>query len=260
MDRRSIVVFDSGYGGISVLKRLVQRMPNEDYVYYGDSANAPYGVRPREEIRELTLGAISRACEGCLPKAIVIACNTATAAAIDRIRQYFPGIPVQGILPAVDIACAAQNRSGVLVLATQSTISSDAFRQLRQQEDPEGMVVALGAPSIVEYVESGFKDRRNFVKTLAQQLEPYNKERFAGVVLGCTHFPFAAEEIQEAIGHEVAFYDGGRKTAIQTEEALEKLGWRNHQERMGSIRMINSCQSREALRNMWKLFSADLLC
>ena len=167
MDRRSIVVFDSGYGGISVLKRLVQRMPNEDYVYYGDSANAPYGVRTREEIRELTLGAISRACEGCLPKAIVIACNTATAASIDRIRQYFPGIPVQGILPAVDTACAAQNGSGVLVLATQGTISSDAFQQLRQQVDPEGKAVALGAPSIVEYVESGFKDRRNFVKTLA---------------------------------------------------------------------------------------------
>ena len=260
MDRRSIVVFDSGYGGISVLKRLVQKMPNEDYVYYGDSANAPYGIRTPEEIQKLTLAGISRACESCLPKAIVIACNTATAAAADYIRQYFPGIPVVGILPAVDSACAAIKSAGVLVLATQSTVSSDAFHQLWKQADPDGNAVALGTPGIVEYVESGFADRNKLVSTLIQQLKPYAKERFEGVVLGCTHFPFAAGEIQEAIGHKVLFFDGGYKTAQETQKALEELGWRNHQERRGSIQMLNSCEKQESLRNMWKLFAAELLC
>lgn len=260
MDRRSIVVFDSGYGGISVLKRLLQRMPNEDYVYYGDSSNAPYGVRMREEIQKLTVEAIARACEGCLPKAIVIACNTATAAAIDKVQMYFPGIPVVGILPAVEEACALGEPSGVLVLATQSTTDSVAFQQLREQVDPQKQIVALATPSIVEYVESGFQNRDGLVNTLAEQIGLYRNRKFSCVVLGCTHFPFAADAIQEAIGYRVSFCDGGRKTTDQIESALEKRGWRNHQERTGSIKMINSNQSQKALQQMWDLFAAELLC
>ena len=260
MDRRSIVVFDSGFGGISVLKRLVQCMPNEDYVYYGDSANAPYGVRGREEIQKLTVNGIARACEGCLPKAIVIACNTATAASIDQVCQLFPGIPVVGILPAIDTACLSGNASGVLALATNSTIQSEAFQQLRMKVDPYSQIVALAAPSIVEYVESGFQDRDKLITTLTKQFEPYEKACFEGVVLGCTHFPFAAKEIAEALGYMVKFYDGGLVTARKTEDALAKRGWRNHQERSGSIRMINSRQTQETLQQMWKLFSACLEC
>lgn len=260
MDNRAIVVFDSGFGGISVLKRLVEQMPNEDYVYYGDSANAPYGVRKREEIQQLTVAAIKRACEVCQPKAIVIACNTATAAAIEQVRACFSGIPVEGILPAIDAACADGEASTVLALATQSTIASEAFNQLRKQVDPEEKLLALGAPSIVEYVEGGFQDPEKLVKILADQFAPYGTERVKRVVLGCTHFPFAAEEIAKALGHTVTFYDGGRKTADRTQQALEALGWRNTQARTGSIRMINSIGKREALNQMWKLFSKDLLC
>lgn len=259
MEQRPIVVFDSGFGGISVLKRLVEQMPNEDYVYYGDSANAPYGVRKREEIQQLTVAAIRRACEVCQPKAIVIACNTATAAAIEQVRACFPDIPVEGILPAIDAACAAGEASTVLALATQSIIVSDAFSQLRKQVDPEEKLIALGAPSIVEYVESGFQDPEKLVKILADQFAPYGKERFVSVVLGCTHFPFAAEEIAQALGHTVTFYDGCRETASRTRQVLEKLGWRSTQERTGSIRMINSIGKQEALNQMWKLFSKDLL-
>ena len=150
-----IAVFDSGLGGISVLRALVQRLPGEDFLYFGDSANAPYGVRPVAEVRRLTQDVIGRLYDRGI-KAAVIACNTATSAAIGPLRAAFPDIPVIGIEPALKPAVAHHRR--VLVLATPLTLREEKFVALMHQcAGCAGCaeIVPLPCPELVEFVERG---------------------------------------------------------------------------------------------------------
>ena len=258
MFQKSIIVFDSGFGGISVLKRLVDTMPNENYLYYGDSANAPYGPRSKEQIRELTLTAIAKARRRCEPKAIVIACNTATAIAKTSVQSTYPDIPVFGILPAVEAAAASQKSLCVLVLATAGTIASEAYNSILSGVSGAAEIVSVAAPEIVRYVEGGMCDRETLIDSLSRTLKPYSDQRFDCVVLGCTHFPFAADVIEEVLGYPVRFFDGSALTAAQVEEALEKRRARSALEDSGSIRIVNSGAQQEYVKFAWKLFSSEL--
>ena len=184
-----IAVFDSGLGGISVLRALVQRLPGEDFLYFGDSANAPYGVRPVAEVRRLTQDVIGRLYDRGI-KAAVIACNTATSAAIGPLRAAFPDIPVIGIEPALKPAVAHHRR--VLVLATPLTLREEKFVALMHQcAGCAGCaeIVPLPCPELVEFVERGELDSPALTAYLARQLGPY-AGRVDAAVLGCTHFPF----------------------------------------------------------------------
>ena len=203
-----VAVFDSGLGGISVLRALVQRMPGEDFLYFGDSANAPYGVRPAAEVRELTQSVIARLYARGI-KAAVIACNTATSAAIGTLRAAFSDIPVIGIEPALKPA-AAQHRH-VLVLATPLTLREEKFAALMQRCAASAEILPLPCPELVEFVERG-------------ELGPYAGYVDA-VVLGCTHFPFARRAIRAALGGGVALYDGSDGTARETQRQLVRRGW-----------------------------------
>ena len=178
-----VAVFDSGLGGISVLRALVQRMPGEDFLYFGDSANAPYGVRPAAEVRELTQSVIARLYARGI-KAAVIACNTATSAAIGTLRAAFSDIPVIGIEPALKPA-AAQHRH-VLVLATPLTLREEKFAALMQRCAASAEILPLPCPELVEFVERGELDSPALTAYLARQLGPYAGHVDA-VVLGCTH-------------------------------------------------------------------------
>ena len=126
-DTRPIVVFDSGVGGISVLREMVKLMPNEDFLFFGDSANAPYGTRTLEEVRELTVGHISRmVSEGA--KAVCLACNTATSAAVEQLRAMYTNIPVIGIEPALKPAALSGGHPNVVVMATPMTLREAKFQ------------------------------------------------------------------------------------------------------------------------------------
>ena len=253
MNNRAIIVFDSGFGGISVLKRLVEAMPNEDFLYYGDSANAPYGTRSKEQVRELSLQAISKASQLMPPKAIVIACNTATAAAKEAIQQAYPDIPVIGILPALDLAVHGKIKSRVLVLATAGTLASEAYRGILANLDGDHEIISLPAPAIVRYVEDAMCDRESLRENLQQLFAPYKTFRFDSVVLGCTHFPFAADVIEEVLGYSVIFYDGSILTTKKTQELLQIHHSRNQDEHSGSIRFVNSSPD-GCIGFAWKLF------
>ena len=191
-----IAVFDSGLGGISVLRALVQRLPGEDFLYFGDSANAPYGVRPVAEVRRLTQDVIGRLYDRGI-KAAVIACNTATSAAIGPLRAAFPDIPVIGIEPALKPAVAHHRR--VLVLATPLTLREEKFVALMHQCAGCAEIVPLPCPELVEFVERGELDSPALTAYLARQLGPY-AGRVDAAVLGCTHFPFARRAIRAALG------------------------------------------------------------
>lgn len=250
-----ILVFDSGFGGISVLKKLVKQMPNEQFLYFGDSANAPYGTRSEEEVCRLTCAAIASQMDSH-PKAIVIACNTATAAALEELRRLYPEIPVIGIRPAV--ADAAKKSRRVLVLATQGTLRSAAFQQqLSALPESDAELIPVAAPGIVEYVEGNMQQRQWIVDYLKTLSSPYDQSSIDGVVLGCTHFPFAKDVIQESLGHPVAFFDASTTVAAQTEAELCRRGLRREEQQGGGVTILNSACKETMLGFAWTLFASN---
>lgn len=217
-----IAVFDSGVGGISVLRELVKLMPQERYLYFGDSANAPYGTRPTAEVRALTLAAAERLmARGC--KALVVACNTATAAAIIDLRAKYPDKIIIGIEPALKVAADHFPGGEVGVMATPVTLREEKFDVLLHRFTDACTVHKIPAPGLVELVERGMAVSEESEALLKPLLLPY-RDRLDAVVLGCTHYPFAAPVIGKLLGGHTALLDGGPGTARQTRRRLEAEG------------------------------------
>lgn len=217
-----IAVFDSGVGGISVLRELVRLMPQERYLYFGDSANAPYGTRPTAEVRALTLAAAERLmARGC--KALVVACNTATAAAIIDLRAKYPDKIIIGIEPALKVAADHFPGGEVGVMATPVTLREEKFDVLLHRFTDACTVHKIPAPGLVELVERGMAVSEESEALLKPLLLPY-RDRLDAVVLGCTHYPFAAPVIGKLLGGHTALLDGGPGTARQTKRRLEAEG------------------------------------
>ena len=215
-----IGVFDSGVGGISVLRRLRQLMPRERYLYFGDSANAPYGTRPTQEIRELTLAVADRLMARGL-KALVVACNTATAAAIEELRAKYPEMIIIGIEPALKAACDRFPGQTVGVMATPATLREKKLALLMERCAKDCTVVKLPAVGLVELVEAGKGNSPEARELLRPLLAPY-RDKLKALVLGCTHYPFAAETVAEILGENTALLDGGIGTAVHTRRRLEE--------------------------------------
>lgn len=222
-DKRDyIAVFDSGVGGVSVLRELLGLMPKERYLYFGDSSNAPYGTRPTSEVRDLTLAAAERLmARGC--KALVVACNTATAAAIRELREIYPDKIIIGIEPALKVAADHFPGGSIGVMATPVTLREEKFDVLLHRFTDSCTVYKIPAPGLVELVEHGMAESEETEALLTPLLVPY-KDKLDAVVLGCTHYPFAAQVIQRLLGERTALLDGGPGTARQTKRRLEAEG------------------------------------
>lgn len=218
-----IAVFDSGVGGISVLRHLRRLMPGERYLYFGDSANAPYGCRPTQQVRALTLAAVEQLLAGDNLKALVVACNTATAAAVKDIRQKYPQLIVVGIEPALKLAADHFPGGRVGVMATQVTLREEKFDTLLHRFDESCCVTRIPAPGLVELIEQGKGDSPEAESLLRRLLTPY-RGKLDALVLGCTHYPFAAAAIGRVLGEQVALLDGGDGTARETKRRLEAAG------------------------------------
>ena len=236
-----IGVFDSGIGGISVLRHLRAQLPNERFLYFGDSANAPYGTRPRSEIRALTLSAAKMLMDrGC--KALVVACNTATAAAIEDLRCRYPDKIIIGIEPALKIASDRFPGSAVGVMATPATLREEKFARLLSRFADHCRVVKLPAAGLVELVEAGKGNSAEAENLLRPLLAPY-KNQLSAVVLGCTHYPFAAGTIAKLLGENTVLLDGGPGTARETRRRLTEAGLLN--DGPGEVIIENSASSPE---------------
>lgn len=238
-----IAVFDSGLGGISVLRELMQLMPEEQYIYFGDSANAPYGTRTTEEVRVLTLNAAGMLYERGI-KALVVACNTATAAAIEQLRQEYPGIVVIGIEPALKVATDRFPRGHVGIMATNVTLREEKLEHLVGRF-PDAQVERIPAPGLVELVEQGKAESAEAEQLLQKILAPY-LGKLDAIVLGCTHYPFVKAAVRKVLGDAVIIVDGGAGTARQTKRCLEERGWLR--EGQGSLQMENSSGRPELLK------------
>ena len=213
-----IAVFDSGVGGISVLRQLRKILPNEHYLYYGDSANAPYGTRSAEEIRQLTLAALEKVMTQGV-KALVVACNTATSAALDALKEKYPHMIVVGIEPALDLAAKQFPGGRIAVMATPATLKGTRFLQNKEKYGEVCNVIPLPAPGLMELVEAGKADSPEADDFVEALLKPYLGQ-LDGLVLGCTHYPFAENALRRVAGEKIALFDGAVVTAQQTKDAL----------------------------------------
>lgn len=213
-----IAVFDSGVGGISVLRQLRKIMPNERYLYYGDSANAPYGSRPTAEVRAFAMQAAEHLI-GQGIKALVVACNTATAAAIENLRHTYPELIVVGIEPALKLAADRFPGGCVGVLATPVTLREEKFQHLVETSSNHCQVIRLPAPGLSDLVEQGKANSSESESLLRSILTPWVSKMDA-LVLGCTHYPFAAETIAGIMGDSTVLLDGGEGTARETRRRL----------------------------------------
>jgi glutamate racemase len=226
LNRESPVgVFDSGVGGLSVLRHIRSALPNETLLYCADSSHAPYGAKSAEQIRARALALTGFLVEQGA-KAIVVACNTATAAAVTTLRAHFP-IPIIGMEPAVKPAAAATNSGVVGVLATVGTLSSAQFAALLEHYGKEVEVVTQACHGLVECVERGQLDAPATRDLVRRYVAPLLARGADTIVLGCTHYPFLRELIQQEAGSGVAIIDTGIAVARQLQRRLAELGLLN---------------------------------
>ena len=232
-----IAVFDSGLGGISVLRHLLRLMPGERYLYFGDSANAPYGSRSTSEVRDLTLAAAERLMAEKPLKALVLACNTATAAAVKDLRRKYPDLIVIGIEPALKVAADHYPGGRIGVMATEVTLREEKFDTLLHRFHENCSVTKIPMPGLVQLVEAGKTDSPEMDELLQTLLAPY-LGRLDAVVLGCTHYPLASAAISRVLGRDVVLLEGGDGTARETRRRLAAAGLL--EEGSGELIMENS--------------------
>lgn len=245
-----VAVFDSGVGGISVLRELVKQLPGENYLYFGDSANAPYGQRSTEEVRQLTLNAAGMLMERGI-KALVVACNTATAAAIQTLRGKYPDTIVIGIEPALKVAADRFPTGRIGVMATNVTLREEKFAH-QMERFPQVRIDLIPAPGLVELVEAGKADEPETKALLEEILAPY-AGKLDALVLGCTHYPFAKNAIRQVLGAGTLLLDGGEGTARQTRRCLEAAGLLG--DCPGSVQMENSLNDPKILQLCMQLLN-----
>ncbi len=237
MNKRSkIGIFDSGLGGISVLKDIHKILPNEDIIYIGDSANAPYGIKTKQEVYQLS----RKICEELIEndcKIIVIACNTATSAAVNRLRQELP-VPIIGMEPAVKPALVG-TEGKILVLATEMTLKEEKFNLLLENFDDHYRVIKEAAPEWVDLVENHLEDQQRVKATVKQVLDRV-EAKVNAVVLGCTHFIFLKDEIDAYYQQSVDIYDGNMGTATHLRNTLISQGLQNDKTEQGTVEIHNS--------------------
>ena len=252
-----IGVFDSGVGGISVLRELVKILPNEDYIYFGDSQNAPYGLKTLEQVRELTFLHVEELLEQGA-KSIVVACNTATSAAVRLMREKYPNLPLVGLEPALKPAVEFKEQAKVLVMATPMTIAEEKFHRLMARFEDQATILPLACPGLMEFVEAGDLDSEKLRHFLRELVAPYTDAGVDAIVLGCTHYPFIKRTLQQIVGEQVAIFDGGEGAARQMRRLLEQADLLNTQTKPGRVRFENSLQDASELALCRRLLELEI--
>ena len=217
-----IGIFDSGVGGISVLKHIHALLPHEDLIYLADSKHAPYGNKTAQKITQRCLILSDDLLQKNV-KAIVVACNTATAAAIDKLRDTFD-IPIIGMEPAVKPAAEASRNGVIGVLATVGTLKSAQFAALLESYGRNVKVVTQACVGLVECIERGELDTPETIALIRQYCLPLLAEGADTIVLGCTHYPFVKDIIREIVGERITLIDTGAAVAKQLKRQLEEKG------------------------------------
>ena len=252
MKNAPIGVFDSGVGGISVLRKAAEILPNEKFIYYGDSANAPYGTKSDEEVFALTEN-VFETLLGMGAKAILVACNTATSVAVRKLRSKYPDLPLVGIEPA--IKPAAENHTGgrIVVMATEVTLRRPKFEKLMEKYNEDSEIIPMPCPGLVEFIEKDNMDSPEMMEYLKVRFDALGDRSADAVVLGCTHYPFIRKQISQIAGPQATLYDGSLGTARELRRRIEVAGLLADADSVGGVTIINSA-GKELEELSWKLF------
>lgn len=219
-----IGIFDSGIGGLSILRALRVHLPNECFVYYADSAHNPYGDKPSEEVIARSLAIAKELVTQHAIRALVVACNTATAAAIHLLRQHYPSLPIVGVEPALKPAVAASKTKQIAVLATRSTLTSQKFLALKNSLDPQATFSCVACTGLADLIERASAEASASHALLgACQRFLAQAGHFDTLVLGCTHYALISDIFKGLVGECITVIDNSSAVALRLTSLLEAL-------------------------------------
>ncbi|WP_188647743.1 glutamate racemase [Marinithermofilum abyssi] len=220
---KAIGILDSGVGGLTVAKEIMRQLPKERMIYFGDTARCPYGPRSPEEVRQFTDEIVAFLTRFPL-KALVIACNTATAVALGKVREWL-SIPVFGVVdPGARAAIKASSQGRIGVIGTEGTVRSEAYEGALKRIDPHLFVVSLACPTLVPLVESGEGDTKRARRIVRQALAPIKQYDLDTLILGCTHYPLISDLIRREMGPDVTLISSAEETAREISTVLHHKG------------------------------------
>ncbi|MDQ1416330.1 MAG: glutamate racemase [Acidimicrobiaceae bacterium] len=240
MDDRAIGVFDSGFGGLTVARALIDLLPGEDIVYIADTGRYPYGPRPLDEVTRFAAQITTKLIDEHNVKLVVVACNTAAAAALDLLR-FAHDTPLIGVIdPGVRAAVRATRNGRVGVIGTVGTIGSGAYQRAVTSQRVPVQLTCAACPGFVEFVERG-ETRSDQVHVLAERLlAPVKADRVDTLLLGCTHYPFLARTIGDVMGRDVVLVSSADETAFEVRAILSDTGLGRRSAGKGEHRWISS--------------------
>lgn len=244
--------FDSGVGGLSVLKEAIKLLPRESFIYFGDSKNAPYGTKTVEEIKRLSYAATDFLLSKGV-KAIVIACNTATSAAAADLRSTYPHIPIIGIEPAIKPAVQLNRKGKILIMATPLTIAEKKFNNLLKSFENTSEIIPIPCAGLAELIESGNIDSLEIRHFLEDKLDPYMNFNISTIVLGCTHYPFIKTQLSSLVGDDIPIIDGSFGTAKQLRRLLIQNDLMNEDIEVGKVEIFNSLDNADIIDLSYRL-------
>ena len=248
----SIGVFDSGIGGVTVLREIIKILPNENYIYYSDSKNNPYGDKTKQEIIKRCEEVFSYLLEkNC--KAIVIACNTASAIAVNTLREKYKDIPIIAIEPAYKMVHDYAYDGETLVMATKGTIESERFNLLynKYNNHKTKLIECVG---LADRIEEG--NEKKIKEYLEKNLKEY-KGKVENVVLGCTHYPLIQEEIGQVLGENVRFFNGANRLAVHLKDVLLEKDLISKSNENGKIDFFDSLEKKEKEERFYKFLKEE---
>ena len=249
--------FDSGVGGLSVMKEAVSIMPTENFIYFGDSKNAPYGTKELDEVKSLTLNAVDFLLNKNV-KSIVVACNTATSAAIEDIRKKYKDISIIGIEPALKPAVKLNRKGNVIIMATPMTLKEKKFKALMDKYKSEANIVSLPCAGLVEFIEQGILEGKELENYLKDKFNEYLKNDISSIVLGCTHYPFIKKALSNVVGCDIPLIDGGLGTAQELQRQLIERDLENDSTEKGNITIYNSTNDNKIIDFCYNLINIKI--
>jgi glutamate racemase len=260
VDSRPVGMFDSGFGGLTVARATIDLLPAEDLVYLGDTARYPYGSRDQDEVREFSIEIGRYLVERFDIKLLVVACNTASAAALDALRAEL-SVPVVGVIEPGVASLKQASRSGRYgVIGTFGTIASGAYQDAVAATDPDAELVTCACPGLVEFVERGVTTGPEIELLCARLLAPLVAESIDALLLGCTHYPYLARAIGGFLGRSVVLVSSADETAFEVARLLVSLGLAHPAgERRGGHRFVTSGDVRSFTKVGSRLLGPELI-
>ena len=250
-------VFDSGVGGLTVAREIMRNLPEENIVYFGDTARVPYGTKSKDTVLRYSRQII-RFLKTQDVKAIVIACNTATSACVNDLRKAYPELPIIGMEPALKVVADGKKDHTIIVMATHFTLKEKKFHDLMARYSNDNTIIKLPTPKLVEIVEHNkLQDDVLVNQTLHEYLDPYMNKTVHSIVLGCTHFVFYKEKIKQIVGEQILVVDGNEGTARHVEKILKDKG-EQRDDMDGEVEIYNSSNEPYYLELSEKLLEQDL--